>query len=110
MSSSTTGITITSHQGDDNGRIDVEVTVAGDFDATQVGAFEQALEAVEPTATVTIDISDCTILDSSSLGSLVRFRHRLDESGGTLRTRANKPYQRQILNDTALADYLGLLQ
>lgn len=108
MSGSDHGIVVTIDVGGDDGR-SVEFAVSGDFDATQVERFEQALEALpHDAAMVVVDIGDCTILDSAALGALVCLRHRLDATDAELELRADKPFQRLILANTGLGDYLGL--
>lgn len=85
------------------------VTVGGDFDSTQVDTFEHAVQSLpDDEAELTIDISGCTIVDSAALGALVRLKLRLDEQGRSLRMIADRPFQRQILESTGLAEFLGL--
>lgn len=109
MSNSTHGLTITSDVTGNEQEPDVVIAVGGDFDAHQVDAFEQATRGIpDKASTVMVDLSACTILDSAALGSLVRLKLRLEAAGTSFSIAADKPFQRQILSNTRLGEYLGL--
>ncbi|WP_420453674.1 STAS domain-containing protein [Ilumatobacter sp.] len=87
----------------------VTVVVVGEFDSTQVDRFRAvATPDRVDVEVVTVDISGCTVLDSASLGALIDLRHHLDRAGGRLVVVADKPFQRVILAQTGLGEYLGL--
>lgn len=108
MSNEFTGVTIVSDLAVEGDSAVMTICVSGDFDSTQVERFDRAIEMRSDDVTsVRVDLSECTVLDSAALGALIRLRQHLDETDRRLVTVADKPFQRQILANTGLGDYLG---
>lgn len=88
----------------------VTVSLQGDVDVRSVpGVRERLLRAVSaaPGATVQVDMSRVTFLDSSGLGVLVAARRHAVESGGRLALVEVPPPVAALLRLTGLAAHLG---
>lgn len=73
------------------------VQVSGELDFVNAGRLESALqEAVsQPNERVMIDLCDCTLIESSAIGSLMRARRALDrdaDAGPPMVLVANRPH------------------
>jgi anti-sigma B factor antagonist len=61
------------------------VTLAGELDIYTVAGFRQDLEGIEPgEASIAVDLTDVTLLDSSGLGALVSLLNRVQAADGRL--------------------------
>jgi anti-sigma B factor antagonist len=88
----------------------VVVAVVGEFDMVTSPALDQALGEAVGTADgpVVVDLADCTFVDSSALGALVRAAQRLEQLGRALRIRNPRPHVRRAIDATGLERLLGL--
>jgi anti-anti-sigma factor len=92
-------------------RIDTEmegdtlrVTLAGEFDASSVEPFREAVEPDDPAwDCVALDMRDVTFMDSSALGELVRLDRRARELRGQLTLVRPSSQVRALLELTGLA-------
>ena len=78
------------------------VRVAGDFDLSTIDAFDEELEPSVSTDVVVIELSGCTVLDSSGLRTLVRAQRRVAEAGGRLVLVAPSQPARRVLDIATL--------
>lgn len=105
----------------DDSRPVVTVTVSGEFDAARVADFEQhtaplpqeTLRKTSPrtplqTPCVIVDLVRTSVIDSSGLGALIRFRDRCVAVGVDVRTLIGSPYQATLMTVTGLDDLLGV--
>jgi anti-sigma B factor antagonist len=60
------------------------ISVAGDLDLYTIPEFEQALLAADGARAVVVELSECTFLDSTALGILVKAKRNLWLAGTTL--------------------------
>jgi len=61
------------------------VTLGGELDIYTVAGFRQDLERIDPgEATLAVDLTDVTLLDSSGLGALVSLLNRVQSANGRL--------------------------
>ncbi|MFP5452085.1 MAG: STAS domain-containing protein [Thermoleophilia bacterium] len=61
------------------------VTLGGELDIYTVAGFRQDLERIDPgRATLVVDLTDVTLLDSSGLGALVSLLNRVQAANGRL--------------------------
>lgn len=85
------------------------VSVVGEFDASEVATFDQAVaDALDAVAEITIDLTGTTIIDSSALGALVRLCARADEASIAYATVVTHPFQLKLLQVTGLMDVLNV--
>ena len=81
----------------------LRVTLAGEFDASSVNAFREAVAQTEPPWDgVAIDMQDVAFMDSSGLGELVRLNKRAREQQVELTLVRPSPPVRGLLELTGL--------
>jgi anti-sigma B factor antagonist len=84
--------------------------VEGEIDVATAPQFGDRLRALESdgTATVVVDLSKVSFLDSTALGVLVASFKRLREGGGTLRIVATEPRILRVFEITDLDRVLSI--
>lgn len=92
----------------DIGRPVAHVRVVGEFDRSQTVRFDDATRALPPAVRlVEVDLTGTTIIDSAAIGSLIRLRHRLDDSDGRLSVIVRPNFQHEVLTIGGVAEYLN---
>ena len=80
------------------------VTVAGQLD---IAVKEELREVLAPlTGVVTIDLTEVTFVDSSTIGVFVGVHNRLSSDGGALRLRNPQDMPRLALETVGLQDWI----
>ena len=82
--------------------------VAGDFDLSTIGEFEEELEPSLTAGLVVIELAGCTFLDSSALRTLVRAQRRVAEAGGRLILVAPSQPARRVLDLATLDRFIPI--
>lgn len=91
----------------DGERPTMTVAVTGDFDASCVRAFDQAVAGeLGKIADVVIDLRSAMIIDSSALGALVRLCARAEEASAAHSTLIERPFHVKLMQVTGLFDPL----
>jgi anti-anti-sigma factor len=81
------------------------VRVAGELDLDTADQLARALDACQ--GDVVVDLAQCSFMDSSGLGALIRARNRLTTEGGTLSVREAAENVRRLFELTGLTDFLS---
>lgn len=80
--------------------------LAGELDAHTATQLDTMLAATEPSASIDLDLSAVTFLDSSGLRTLVAQHAAREEQGGALVLRSPSPSVVKLLDITGLTDHL----
>ncbi|MEP1126368.1 MAG: STAS domain-containing protein [Ilumatobacter sp.] len=86
-----------------------EIHVVGEFDRLQVVRFDETARTL-PAAlvSVTVDLTQTTIIDSAALGSLIRLRRTLERHGCSLQVVVERPFQITVMKVGGLDDHLNV--
>lgn len=84
------------------------IEVIGEFDRLQVEKFDQAVSALPPVlASLAVDLTATTIVDSAALGALIRLQRGLAD-GCRLRVLVHEPFQVTVMDVSGLDDLLSV--
>lgn len=86
------------------------VGLSGEIDAHSVLDLERAVEDIEPAATLVLDMSGVTFIDSSGLRSIVEMHNRHLDGGGRLVLSDPSSAVRRLIDITGLGDDLEIEQ
>lgn len=82
------------------------LTLEGDLDASTATDLQAALDQVDPSSRVVIDLAGVSFIDSSGLRVLVQTHSRHQPPGGGLLLRAPSPTTVRLLEISGLLDHL----
>lgn len=82
----------------------VGIRVRGELDMSAAPGLTEAIAKVKDGATVVLDLSGVTFLDSSAIGALVGCGREITEGGGRLQIGPRSDIVRRVLEITGLAE------
>ena len=82
----------------------VGIRVRGELDMSAAPGLAEAIGKIEDGATVVLDLSGVTFLDSSAIGALVGCGREMAESGGRLQIGPRSDIVKRVLEITGLAE------
>lgn len=83
--------------------------LTGDLDATTSTVVWRQLDEIEPTATVTIDLSEVGFVDSAGVGCLFKLCQRVTDADGVLVATGASPPIRSLMASTGLNRIIAIL-
>ena len=72
----------------------------GELDAYTVGEFREALNGVDETARLVVDLNGVPFMDSAGLGALIGGIRRVRDGGGTIAVLCDRPAITRLLHTT----------
>ena len=82
--------------------------LSGELNLDTYQDLNQTLAEVNPAATVIIDLSRTTVINSSGVGTLMRFAHEVSRSGGVCTFRNIPPHAEKVFRLLGLEQTFGL--
>jgi anti-sigma B factor antagonist len=88
------------------------VSVAGEIDAIGAPVLQAQLDEMTRSGVtdVVLDISAVSFIDSTGIGTLVRYHRSLQAIGGDLRVAVTQPYIRRLFEMTGITDVLSVYE